>query len=134
MRRSIREQLEGFELTAGQWRAKATAASGAAGVAMENLATTLSQQYNTTREQLQEWLGSLGESLEGIQEKLAESREHEDLTEELRGRGISKEAFSAWLGKLNPTAKTESATDAKDSPDDPSQECSFDQGTKDPER
>ena len=134
MRRSIREQLEGFELTAGQWRAKATAASGTAGVAMENLATTLSQQYNTTREQLQEWLGSLGESLEGIQEKLAESREHQDLTDELRGRGISKEAFSAWLSKLNPTAKTESATDAKDSPGDPSQERSFDQGTEDPER
>lgn len=100
MRRSIREQLEDFELTAGQWRAKATAATDNASNAIENLAASLSQQYNATRDQLQEWLSSLGESLEGIQENLSGKESEKDLSDELRGKGISKEAFTQWLSKL----------------------------------
>lgn len=118
MRRSIKEQLDDFELSAGQWRAKASEATGAASAAMENLTAVLSEQYNATREQLQEWLGSLGESIEGLQEKYMDSdngdKGREDLSDQLHRQGISKEAFSAWLSKWG---KQQNDGGAGDTPD-----------------
>lgn len=112
MRRSIREQLDGFELTAGQWRQKASQATGAASQAVENLAASVASQYNATREQLQEWLASAGETLESLQAKIADNTDPEDFVEEMRGRGLSKEAFSQWLGRLNPSKQDGSAESA----------------------
>ena len=100
MRRSVREQLADFELIAGQWREKASITTEAASDRWEAFVSSMQEQYSATREQLQEWLTSLGHSTEQLRERFNTGSESgQDPQEEMRGAGFSLEAFNAWLSR-----------------------------------
>ena len=94
MRRSVREQLEDFELIAGQWRKKASDTSEAASDRWEAFTASLQDQFSATKEQVQDWLTELGKSSEQVRELFNHAAPD---SEELRREGFSLEAFSAWL-------------------------------------
>ena len=98
MRRSVREQLEDFELIAGQWRKKASSTSEAASDRWETFTASLQEQFNATKEQVQDWLAELGKSSEQVRELFNRAGTDDD-SEELRREGFSREAFSAWLAR-----------------------------------
>lgn len=98
MRRSVREQLEDFELIAGQWRKKASDTSGAASDRWEAFTNSLQDQFSATKEQIQDWLTELGKSSEQVRELFNRVGLEED-SEELHREGFSREAFSTWLSR-----------------------------------
>ena len=97
LRRSVREQLQGFELKAGQWRAKASELTGATGEAFEAFVSRLQEQYSVTREQLSDWLASKGESLEGLRSRFAERTPSPDSVRAWFAENFSIEGLKAWL-------------------------------------
>ncbi len=96
----MREQLSDFELTAGQWRKKASVTTEAASDRWDAFVTSLQEQYSATREQLQEWLSSLGQSTEQLRERFNSSDKSDDDTQaDMSHEGFSHEAFNAWLSR-----------------------------------
>lgn len=97
LRRNVREQLQGFELKAGQWRAKASELTEATGEAFEAFVSRLQEQYSVTREQLSDWLASKGESLEGLRSRFAERAPSPDSVRTWFAENFSIEGLKAWL-------------------------------------
>ena len=100
MRRTVREQLSDFELTAGQWRQKASDTTEAASDRWDAFVASTQEQYNATREQVQEWMTSLGHSTEQLRERFNSSEKSDaDARAEMSREGFSLEAFNAWLSR-----------------------------------
>lgn len=97
LRRSVREQLQGFELKAGQWRAKASELTEATGEAFEAFVSRFQEQYSVTREQLSDWLASKGESLEGLRSRFAERAPSPESIRAWFAENFSIEGLKAWL-------------------------------------
>lgn len=101
LRRNVREQLQGFELTAGHWRAVASEISEATGEAFEAFVSRLQEQYSVTREQLGDWLASKGESLESLRSRFAERiAEHTPSPESVRhwfAENFNLDGLKSWL-------------------------------------
>ena len=111
MRRSVREQLEDFELIAGQWRKKASSTTEVASDRWEAFTASLQEQFNATIEQVQDWLTELGKSTEQVRD-LFNRAGTDDESEELSRQGFSLEAFSAWLARGHKEKNSANANEA----------------------
>ncbi|MBE6484559.1 MAG: long-chain fatty acid--CoA ligase [Actinomycetaceae bacterium] len=101
MRRAVREELNNFELKSGQWIRKAGALGENASDRFETWLGSLQEQFNATKEQVQEWLSTTSEhSTEQVRGWFAEKGvTAEELRARLQKEGLSREGFSAWLSR-----------------------------------
>lgn len=110
MRRSVREQLDNFELTAGVWVKKAGAVAGSATTAVgdmtretfERVLAGLETTYNLTVDQIQSWASSItksatesGGAVRQWVDKTAPSQE--TIAAFVRSAGATLESFATWV-------------------------------------
>ncbi|MDK6630337.1 AMP-binding enzyme, partial [Actinotignum timonense] len=110
MRRSVREQLDNFELKAGVWVKKAGAVAGSATTAVsdmtretfERVLAGLETTYNLTVDQIQSWASSVtksaaesGDVVRQWVDKTAPSGE--TIAAFVRSAGATLESFATWV-------------------------------------
>lgn len=106
-RRSVREELNNFELHSGQWKKKASELGEVVSERWESFTSSLAEYAHTTREQVQNWLDDKGYSTDELQSWFANHKlDTDELKERLTAMGLSREDFSAWLSRSADALKT----------------------------
>nr|WP_275587074.1 hypothetical protein [Arcanobacterium pluranimalium] len=119
MRKSVKEQLQQFELSSGQWRQKLSDASSAASARFETYLQSIHSLSGATQDQLKAWSEANSAQLDRIKTWV---NDHTPTTEEIRSfaesNGITVDNFKTWIAQFT-AAKS---ADDVDSPADESDE------------
>ncbi|MFC5384004.1 AMP-binding protein [Arcanobacterium hippocoleae] len=114
LRRSVKEQLENFELVSGQWRKKLGAASNSAAQTFEAYLQALKEKTNSTAEEWRAWSESNAPQLERFRNWWNSERNSQSadssIDDKAHTEGISVEGFVNWVkansplkhGEINP--------------------------------
>ncbi|MFC5369910.1 AMP-binding protein [Arcanobacterium bovis] len=108
MRKNVKEQLQHFELSSGQWRQKLSDASSAASARFDSYLQSIHSLSGATQEQLKAWSEANSAQLDRLKTWV---NEHTPTTEEMRSfaesNGITVENFKTWIAQLTTSKPSE---------------------------
>ncbi len=106
MRRSVKEQLQNFELRSGTWKQKIVDMSNTASKTFDSYLETLKQKTNASAEQWHEWYEHNKIQYERLTSWVAENTPStEELATKAEELGVSAKHFASWVNQVNPMVK-----------------------------
>ncbi len=108
MRKSVKEQLQHFELNSGQWKQKLSDASSAASSRLDSYLQSMHTITGATQEQIRDWTEANGAQFERVKTWV---NEHTPSSEEIKtfaeSNGITVENFKSWLAQFSAGKSTQ---------------------------